>query len=267
MICQLTPKDLIQIYPEIDFLVAEGNVSSRYVIAVHQAFYQFAADQIDGGFILDAGCGTAFGTEILARKAKLAFGIDVKDKLIEYAKKTHINNKVFLGVMDVGDVGFKDASFNAIIADELLEHLPNHKPFLGEAVRLLQPGGLFVCATVNRRHTFGPADNPLNRNHYREYDVTDFRKEMEQYFTDVTILGQGFGEGFQKYMQTPSARLIEWILVKLNMKHRIPPSWRAQVRGLISGVKVNNSKPEEFAVTDKEVENSLYLVAMARKRA
>jgi len=68
-------------------------------------------------------------------------------------------------------------------------------------------------------------------------------------------------------MQTPSARLIEWILVKLNMKHRIPPSWRAHVRGLLSGVKVNNSKPEEFAVTDKEVENSLYLVAVARKRA
>ena len=57
----------------------------------------------------------------------------------------------------------------------------------------------------------------------------------------------------------------EWLLVKLNVKHRIPAAWRSRVRGWITGVRADEAKPGEFQVTDRNVEDSLYIVALARR--
>lgn len=260
----LTPEDLIRAYPEIDFLVAEGRVSSRYMVSIHQAFYQWAAEQLGGGSVLDAGCGTGFGTHLLARRSSRAVGIDTKDKLLLYGREQYGREGLDFVRMDVDRVGFAGKSFDVVVADELLEHLPDHRPFMDHAVRVLRPGGSFICATVNRVHSFGTGDDPLNRNHFREFDAEDFRKELLQWFEEVELLGQGFSETFDRYMNNPSARGIEWFLVKLNVKHRIPARWRAWVRSKITGAPADETTPEDFRVTDRDVERSLYLVAIAR---
>lgn len=263
---KLRPEDLLRIYPEIDFLVAEGTASSRYMIAIHEAFYDFAAGRLDGGTVLDAGCGTGFGTSILARRAERAVGIDLKDKLLEYARQEYDRPGLEFRVMDAVDLAFDDGSFDAVVADELLEHLPAHRPFLDEAVRVLRPGGTFVCATVNRVHSFGQsADDPLNRNHFREYDAADFREELERWFVDVEILGQGMGGGFDRYVNNRSARGIEWLLLQLNVKHRIPAAWRAKIRSWLTGVDAQKIDSGSFSVGDRDVEDAVYLVAVARK--
>lgn len=260
----LEPADLIRIYPEIDFIVAEGDVSSRYMVSIHQAFYSFAASRVpEGATVLDAGCGTGFGTELLARRAARTIGIDSKDRLVEYAKANYVRDGLEFRVMDVCELDLPDASVDVVVADELLEHLPDHLPFLREALRVLRPGGTMICATVNRVHSFGTADDPLNRNHFREYDDADFRAEFASRFEDVELLGQGFSEAFDKYMNNSSARGIEWFLMKLNVKHRIPAAWRAKVRGMITGVAAERP-PEEFEVTGRDVARSLYIVAVAR---
>jgi len=260
----LTPEDVIRAHPEIDYLVAEGRVSSRYMISIHRAFYEFAADQAAGGRVLDAGCGTGFGTELLSRRAASAVGIDLKHTLLLYGTQQYARPRLDFACMDVGNIAFADGSFDSVVADELLEHLPDHRPFLHEAVRVLKPGGLFVCATVNRAHSFGTGDDPLNRNHFREYDAADFRAELERHFHDVRLFGQGISEGFRRYMYNPRARGIEWLLVRLNVKHRIPAAWRARVRSWITGVKANESPPDDFRVSDDKIEESLYLVALGR---
>ena len=99
---------------------------------------------------------------------------------------------------------------------------------------------------------------------FREYDAADFKKELERYFGEVEILGQGFSANFRKYIHNPSARGIEWFLMQLNIKHRIPVAWRAAVRGWITGVRAVDSTPEEFGVNGQDTEQSMYLVAIAR---
>ncbi len=261
----LTPDDLIVAYPEIDFLVAEGRVSSRYMVSIHRAFYDFAASRVAGAAVLDAGCGTGFGTQRLAGAAKRAVGIDLKDKLLHYGRAQYGAPGLDFIVMDANRLGFADGSFDVVVADELLEHLREHRPFLDEARRVLRPGGLFICATVNRVHSFGTAENPLNRNHFREFDATDFREELGRWFEGITLLGQGFDRTFERYMNNRSARGVEWLLMQLEVKHRIPAAWRHRVRSWITGVRVDRVPPEAFAVSDRDVERALYLVALGRR--
>lgn len=260
----LTPADLLKIYPEIDFLVAEGTASSNYMIAIHTAFYRFAAAQITGGTVLDAGCGTGFGTAMLTQKAQLTVGIDIKDRLIDYARQNYQQEGLRFEEMDVGHIGYPDNFFDVIIADELLEHLPDHRPFMNEVMRLLKDDGLFICATVNGNTSFGTADNPLNRNHFREFYPHSFGEELGSWFKEVSVVSQGLGQKFEKYMYDKKARWIEWLLMRLKIKHRIPAAWRARIRSLLTGVAVSTVKPEEFMVTDHLIQNSPYLVATAR---
>lgn len=259
----LSPKDLIRAYPEIDFLVAEGNVSSRYMVAIHEAFYEFASKHCRGR-VLDAGCGTGFGTHLLARNSDLAVGIDIKDKLVRYGKHVYRDPGLVFEVMDAIELGHLSTSFDVVVADELVEHLPEHTPFLTEAARVLRDDGLFICATVSRVHSFGTAENPLNRNHFREYDASEFRAELLKYFGSVTLFGQGFGSELRSYLKDPRTRGIEWLLTRLNIKHHIPAAWRSRVRSWLTGVEIDSADAGNYRVTDTDIEDAMYLIGLGR---
>lgn len=262
---RLRPEDLIREHPEHDFLIADKRFASPYMLAAHQAFYDFAAGHTTStSHVLDAGCGTGFGSERLAQSAGFAIGVDVKPLLTRYAAQHHGSNGLRLAAMDGCEMAFGDHSFDVVVVNELLEHLPEHRPFLLEVRRVLKPGGVFVCATVNRAHTFGSGEDPLNPHHYREFSASEYRGELERYFADVALLGQGFGAQFERYSSHPGARAIEWALVRLGMKQRIRPSLRIRVRSLLTGSHPHGDGEGQFTVSDVAVESALYLVAVCR---
>ena len=264
----LRPEELYRLYPARDFLVAEGDASSPYMIALHRSFYRFAAERTGGcEAVLDAGCGTGLGTDLLAERSELVVGVDVKAPVLAYADhRSAAEPRPRYAAMDAGSLGFPSAVFDAVVVNELLEHLPDHRPFLDEAVRVLRPGGLLVCATVNGAHTFGAGEDPLNRNHFREFDAAGFRRELAGWFDRVEVLGQEPGEAFDGFRRHPVARGVERFLLELGIKHRIPPRLRMRVRSWITGTAEAEIADEgRFPITDTEIEDSVYLVGIGRR--
>ncbi len=96
--------------------------------------------------ILDAGCGDCTWP---SRRMGFVAGIDRDGRRIERAKQRGIGG---LEVGDVTDMPYLDQSFDAVVARELLEHLPpaDLHAFLVEAARVLIPGGLLVATTWER---------------------------------------------------------------------------------------------------------------------
>jgi 2-polyprenyl-6-hydroxyphenyl methylase/3-demethylubiquinone-9 3-methyltransferase len=50
---------------------------------------------------------------------------------------------------DVAALPFEDASFDVVVAGEILEHVTDLEGTVAEALRVLKPGGTFVCDTIN----------------------------------------------------------------------------------------------------------------------
>lgn len=50
---------------------------------------------------------------------------------------------------DAQNLPFPDASFDAVYSVNLLEHVPSSESVLSEALRILEPGGLFLAVTPN----------------------------------------------------------------------------------------------------------------------
>ena len=115
--------------------------------------------QIDwaGKTVLDLGCAGGFMAEALALRGADVTGIDPAAEAIDAARAHAREGKLRIGY-DVG-VGealpYDDASFDAVVCVDVLEHVADLNKVLSEVARTLRPGGLFLFDTINR--------NPLAR--------------------------------------------------------------------------------------------------------
>ena len=57
---------------------------------------------------------------------------------------------VLWAVGEAAPLPFRDASFDALFAGELVEHLPDPRPGVAEFYRVLRPGGTLILTTPNR---------------------------------------------------------------------------------------------------------------------
>jgi ubiquinone/menaquinone biosynthesis C-methylase UbiE len=111
--------------------------------ALREAFLD-ALDVGPGARVLDVGCGTGVLTRMLARRPGVAavVGVDLAPSLLHRARElaADLPNASF----EEGDaraLPFPDASFDAVVFDSALSHIPGPEAALSEARRLLCPGG------------------------------------------------------------------------------------------------------------------------------
>lgn len=103
-----------------------------------------------GDRILELGCGTGSMWREhfhLVREARLLL-TDFSAGMLESAKANlpEQDNLAFQ-VMDIQDIPYPDGSFDAVIANMMLYHVPDLHRGLAEVRRVLKPGGTFYCAT------------------------------------------------------------------------------------------------------------------------
>ena len=99
--------------------------------------------------ILELGCGTGDmwknhlplpeGTELLLT--------DFSEGMLEAAKQNIQAENVAFRQVDIQEIPFPDASFDIVIANMMLYHVPDLHKGLSEVRRVLKPGGVFYCAT------------------------------------------------------------------------------------------------------------------------
>lgn len=96
-----------------------------------------------GARLLDAPCGAGALARSLVSAGFDVSGVDVEtsaaDSLGEAFRKSDLEHPLPFG----------DASFDAVLSVEGIEHLENRFNFLREARRVLKPGGLLVVTTPN----------------------------------------------------------------------------------------------------------------------
>ncbi len=106
----------------------------------HIERYQFAQQFLKPDWIvLDAACGSGYGSEILSKKAKKVIGIDINQEAINYAQNHYSQPNITYLVGDLNqNLNFPDEYFDAIISFETIEHVRNQHLLLAEFKRVLK---------------------------------------------------------------------------------------------------------------------------------
>lgn len=111
--------------------------------------------QVEGGQVLEVGCGRGVGVELLLRQFRAAHvcGVDLDSRQIERARKrlgVHYDGRLRLEVASVEHLPFADGSFDAVFDFGMLHHVPAWQAGIVEIRRVLKPGGTFFFEEVTR---------------------------------------------------------------------------------------------------------------------
>ncbi|HIY05582.1 MAG TPA: class I SAM-dependent methyltransferase [Candidatus Evtepia faecigallinarum] len=111
--------------------------------------------------LLDVGCGTGWLLNRLARVHPAEYhGLDVSENMLAVAEEKHIPGAVFVqGVAD--RLPYADNFFDVVTCIQSFHHYPDPDRAMGEALRVLKPGGLYLLSDTGVGGLAGWIDNHI----------------------------------------------------------------------------------------------------------
>lgn len=98
----------------------------------------------DRGRLLDVGCATGFLLDEAKKIGWEPYGIDMSEWAVNFAKEK-LSLNVFKGLLK--EASFPDNYFDAVVINDVIEHMPDPKEILQEVRRILNPAGVLCIST------------------------------------------------------------------------------------------------------------------------
>ena len=105
--------------------------------------------ELTGKVIMDGGCGSGYGTELIANEFHPAriVAFDYMPEQIALARRRNL--KVDFAVGDLTKIDAADAIFDAVFIFGVLHHIPQWSEALSQTSRVLKPGEFFWLRNPN----------------------------------------------------------------------------------------------------------------------
>ncbi len=104
--------------------------------------------------VLDLGCGDGYFSYLLAQHGHQVTSVDLAQNRLAKFQTIARELNIRQVQADIKQTGLPAASFDLIVASEVLEHIEGYEDVVREAYRLLKPGGKFMVSV--------PHDEPLH---------------------------------------------------------------------------------------------------------
>jgi len=160
---------------EIDFtgeFFVPGKSGER-IEADHLERYRFARKFSSGKSVLDIACGVGYAGPLFIEAGAVSYdGVDINEKLIEYAGKTYGSNSINYFLGDICKFNNKK-TYELVTCFETIEHVENYEAAIQNLYTLLKAGGILLISSPNRIVTSPNAPTltgkPSNEFHTQEF--------------------------------------------------------------------------------------------------
>ena len=175
VLLRFTDRDILRAFYERQY-ATEGYTSAAdapFLPELHhykmQRLLRLFQRYIPRGRVLDVGCGRSLFSDLNVSFPFQVYAGDLDFDSI-HDRATAVPHQTW-SVFDAEAVPFQDASFDALFAGEIIEHVANVQSTLREWWRVLKPGGVAIITTPNRNRLVALADgleSPCSPDHLNE---------------------------------------------------------------------------------------------------
>jgi ubiquinone/menaquinone biosynthesis C-methylase UbiE len=159
--------------------------------AEHFSRYAFARRYVEGCKVLDAGCGSGYGSAELSLRAQSVVGLDLSADAVEYASRNFTSANLKFAAGSCTQIPFRSGAFDVLIAFEVIEHLKDYSLFLDECARVLTHEGLLIVSSPNRLYyNESRGETGANPYHEHEFAPEEFVSTLQRVFPQVSLLVQ-----------------------------------------------------------------------------
>jgi ubiquinone/menaquinone biosynthesis C-methylase UbiE len=164
-----------------DYERVDGRRNARFLAWLAARLRALRAET-PGGRLLDLGCGSGVVLHCARESFDLTVGLDLSASILQACRGK--GDGLVCG--DVGELPFRDASFDAVACFATLHHVLEHGPLLREVHRVLRPGGVLytdhdLSLAFARRHAWPLALYRAVFSAARRYRRADRRITSELY--------------------------------------------------------------------------------------
>lgn len=147
--------------------------SGERIESDHIERYHFACRYAKGKAVLDIACGVGYSGAMFIEAGAVSYdGVDINDKLIEYAKKIYGSDLINYFIGDICKFS-NHKTYDLISCYETIEHVEKYEAAIKNLYSLLNRGGTLLISSPNRIVTSPNAatlkDKPSNEFHTQEF--------------------------------------------------------------------------------------------------
>jgi SAM-dependent methyltransferase len=206
--------------------VFDGSIPRHYEKGLGPLLFGWSADELAsrlkvpaGGRVLETACGTGIASEAMRSAMPDDVAItatDLNEGMLDVARSSrgHLPGLTFQAA-DAQALEFEDGTFDAVACQFGIMFMPDRALAMGEAARVLQPGGLLVLSTWDSHETNAPARIAHERitSHYPE-DPPNFLELPWSMHDEDELLDLARAAGYrdvkvervERSVEVPSAR-------------------------------------------------------------
>jgi 2-polyprenyl-3-methyl-5-hydroxy-6-metoxy-1,4-benzoquinol methylase len=182
-------------------------------IARHRAAYEIAREHAGNGNVIDVGCGSGYGTTMLAESGEAVFGID---RVLP--DRDHRGRAVGFIVGDLRELPLEFGRFDLVVSFQVIEHLDDPSFYVDALANLCSADGLVLVTTPNILTSDG-----VNPYHVHEYTSDELASTLGTRFEAVDVQGIRASDRARRVLEQRSQRIRRVMrLDPLRLRDRLP---------------------------------------------
>ena len=159
------------------------------VEAEHIHRYFLARQLCRGLDVLDIASGEGYGSALIAQTAQSVIGVEIDSAAVARARNAYSAERLEYRQGDARAIPLEDASVDCVVSFETIEHFYDHAKFLAEIRRVLRPDGFLLISSPDR-DIYSPSGGHVNHHHLNELTHLEFRRVLDERFSNVMLLAQ-----------------------------------------------------------------------------
>lgn len=164
----------------------------------HYHRYSILKNVVRNKIVLDAACGTGYGSDFLANTAERVYAIDINSEAINYAKDNYTKKNLNFKQGNINKLDFPNDYFDVVVSYETIEHVDGktQECFLKEIKRVLKDDGILIMSTPNKKK-FTDERGVVTEFHIKEFYEQEYIDFISNQFKYQKMYNQYFSKASQ----------------------------------------------------------------------